>query len=159
MYSTSSSLVRPLPCFFFLLTIIIITVLCTNDNTAYSKFTLCPALQAKYSIKIRHRMNAPFTQLMYSDTSTNNIAVPILPAWLQCLFDSHIATVLTSLWQCYPVLPAHILWVWSLQEEQQGVDILWEWKAGVWCHLWAAMPLLHCNRGKMIWRLWLIHTV
>lgn len=94
MYLTSSSLVTALP-FFFFLTIYNITVLCTEDNTAYSKFTLCPALPAKYSIKIQDRMNAPFTKLMYSDTSTINIAVPILPAWLQCLSHSHIATVLT----------------------------------------------------------------
>lgn len=125
-YLTSSVLVTASSFFYFFT----VTVLCTNDNNASRKCThyTQPHRRFKSSIKIRHR-NAPFTKPVHSDTSnTNHIAVLILPAWLQCLSDSHIATALANLWQCYPALqktwllclvPAQILWVWRCRKSSR----------------------------------------
>lgn len=132
--------------------------MCTNDNTAFSKcahYTESHRL-FKYSINIRHR-NAPFTKLMYSDMlNTNNIAVPILPAWLQCLSDSHIATALAIWWQCYPAVQqtwllclmlAQILWVLRCRKSSRRLTYCGRRGQVHAGNLWAAVALMQPNNA------------
>lgn len=128
------------------------------DNIVSSKCThyTQPHRLYKYSIKTRHG-NAPFTKLMYSDTSnTNNIAVPILPAWLQRLSDSHIATALAILWQCYPALqqtwllclmPAQILWMLRCRKSSRRLTYCGRGRQVHAGNLWAAVALMQPNNA------------
>lgn len=140
--------------YFFILPFTDVTVLWADDNAASSKCTyyIQPHRLFKYSIRIWHR-DAPFTKLMYSDTS---ITVPILPAWLQRLSDSHIATALAILWQCYPALqqmwllclvPAQILWVWRCSKSSRRLTYCGRGGQVHAGNLWAAAALMQPNNA------------